>query len=92
MTHQQSAHDETPAPSREEVETLCILHAIGPGNCPKGDIATRLGLSSALTTVVAEGIEPLIARGWLELRDDRFWLTEAGHAWMKRRLSELGVA
>ncbi len=82
---------ESRAPSREEVETLCILHAVGPHGCPRADLATRLGLSSALAVAVAEGVEPLVARGWLALHDDRFSLTGPGHDWMQTRLSELGI-
>jgi hypothetical protein len=77
------------SPSREEIETLCILHAIGPHGCHTYDLATQLGLSPGLAQVVADGIQPLISLGWVDLNDNHFSLTESGHAWLEERRSAL---
>jgi hypothetical protein len=76
-------------PSREEIETLCVLHAVGPHGCPEGGLAARLGLSPALASAVAEGIAPLIRAGWVDLQDDQLSLTESGNRRLRERLSEL---
>lgn len=78
-----------PAPSREEIETLCILHAIGPHGCHVDDLAALLGLSPGLASVVAAGIQPLIFAGWVELHDTQFSLTDAGREWLQERRSTL---
>ncbi len=81
--------DEKPGPSREEIETLCILHAVGPHGCPVHDLARLLGLSPGLAPAVAAGVEPLIRAGWVDRRDDQFSLTDTGQEWLKARLSDL---
>jgi predicted transcriptional regulator len=90
-TNRDSNEGDHRAPSREEIECLCILHAVGVAGCPTGELASRLGLSPSLSSSVAEGAEPLIRRGWLDRADDRFSLTEAGHTWLTERLSDLKV-
>jgi DNA-binding MarR family transcriptional regulator len=87
-----SAHGEDNkkrGPSREEIESLCILHAVGPHGCLVRDLATLLGLSAGIASAVAAGVEPLIRAGWVDRRDDQFSLTEPGREWLKNRLSEL---
>ncbi len=76
-------------PSREEIETLCILHAIGLHGCQADDLATLLGLSPGLASAVAESVQPLISLGWVDLNDNHFSLTDAGHQWLKQRRSAL---
>jgi DNA-binding MarR family transcriptional regulator len=76
-------------PSREEIESLCILHAVGVLGCPARDLAARLGLSRELASAVAAGIEPLIRAGWIERRDEHVSLTDAGRQQLDRRLSDL---
>lgn len=39
-----AADDASPRPSRAEVETLCILLAVGPAGCGLGELPGRLGL------------------------------------------------
>lgn len=70
------------APSRAEIETLCILDAIGTG-CYQYDLARRLGFSPELAAAVATSVEPLRDAGLVELRDGQVFLTEAGSAWLK---------
>lgn len=77
--------------SRGEIETLSILHAVGPSGCHVGDLAARLGLSASLAAVVARGMEPVIVGGLLERLDERFRLTEHGREVLTKRLAELGL-
>jgi len=79
------------APSREEIESLCILDAVGDDGCEAGELAARLGLSPTIAYAVAEGAAPLIGAGLLERRGDRFTLTDSGYAWLRERLTELDV-
>ena len=79
-------------PSRGEIETLCVLHAVGSSGCQEGDLAARLGLSATLAGAVAEGMDRLITAGLLERVDARFSLTDAGRNKLKTRLAELALA
>lgn len=83
------AEGENTAPSREEIETLCILHAIGSHGCDMNDLAELLGLSRGLAAAVVEGTGQLISAGWVELNDSRFSLTDEGRDWLKQRRSAL---
>ncbi len=78
-------------PSREEIETLCILHAVGRRGCHTSDLPARFGLSPALADVLAEATAPLCAAGWLSVEDDRVATTDAGDRYLAERLAELGV-
>jgi len=77
--------------SREEIETLCVLSAIGEEGCPIGDLATRLGLSRTLAGAVADGMRALVDQGLLACEDDQFFLTEEGVDMLETRLAELGI-
>lgn len=79
-------------PSRGEIETLCVLHAVGPSGCRTGELAARLGLSATLAEVVAEGMERLVIVGLLERVDGRFTVSARGREQLKGRLAELGLA
>ena len=82
----------TPKVTREEIEKLCILHAVGVGGCTLCDLPERLGLSPTLTHAVAESLGPLLTLGWLVNDGGAVTRTEAGQRWLTRRLSELGVS
>ena len=86
-----SREEERRGPSREEIETLCVLHAVGADGCWTGDLAERLGLSPSLAALVAGGMDPLIRKGWLEERNGRFVVTDVGQEWLSQRLAEWGV-
>lgn len=86
-TNEDSIHK----PSRGEIETLCILHAVGPSGCRAGDLAARLGLSPTLASVVVHGIERMIFGGLLDQDDEWFRLTERGRETLTKRLAELGL-
>ena len=58
--------------SRSDIETLCVLHAVGKAGCRAGDLATRLGLSASLASAVADGMGGVIHSGLLDRSDDRY--------------------
>lgn len=84
--------EEATPPSREEIETLCILHTLVGGPCSVGELTSRLGLAPDVTHAVAAAIEPLVAAGHVEEREGLLRQTDAGRAWMDRRLAALGCA
>lgn len=79
-------------PSRAEIESLCILEAVGPDGCTSTQLAERLGLSPALADAVAEAAADLEASGWLSLEEERICRTDEGQAHLQARLQALGVA
>ncbi len=79
-------------PSREEIESLCIVHAAGLTWCSLTELAARLGLSRDLSSVMADAVAPLVAAGRVELQDGMVRATDAGWDWLQRRLAELGHA
>jgi hypothetical protein len=89
MTFHESAP--TNRPSRGLVEILCILHAIGTRGCPFGDVAGRLGLSETLSSVVAEGVRPLVLTGLLAVDEARFTVTDAGQEMLNPWLADLDL-
>lgn len=78
-------------PSRGEIETLCVLHAVGASGCRVGDLVARLGLSASLASVVAQGMERVIFSGLLERDEEWFRLTKPGREMLTKRLAELGL-
>jgi hypothetical protein len=81
----------SPGLSRDEIETLCILHAVGPDGCSVAELPVRLGISPTLAAHVVLAAAPLVDRGWLAREGDRMAPTEAGRERLTLRLSELGV-
>lgn len=74
-------------PTREEIETLCILHVVGRAGCKLDELPHLLGLSTALAEAVANCIEPLIGNGLLVLEDGGVKHTEAGSSYLTDRLA-----
>lgn len=66
--------------SRESVESLCLLHAIGD-RCEIVDLPARLGLAASLTKVLAEAIAPLVAQGLVLQSGEVLGVTSAGRSW-----------
>lgn len=94
MSHhaQDQASDEaTTNPSREEIETLCLLYAVGEGRRSLTDLTSRLGLSPALVGAVTESIQPLVTAELLELDEQGVTRTDAGARHLDDRLRGLGV-
>ena len=77
--------DKARGPSREEIETLCILHVVERGAEGAADVAEALGLARDLAPVVARAIESVAARGYLTAVEDRVTLTDAGRACLQER-------
>lgn len=71
--------------SRGDIETLCVLHAVGAGGCPAGDLAERLGLSASIAPEIAAGMDSLVNSGLLNLEDGHFSLTDAGRVRLEKR-------
>lgn len=85
--HESASSGERSGPSRQEIETLCILHAIGSSGCPVADLAPRLGFPTTLGGVVSESVNLLIFEGRVERRDERFALTDTGRDWLLTTLA-----
>jgi hypothetical protein len=78
-------------PSREEIEYLCLVHAVGPDGCATPKLAQRLGLSPELSQCIDEAVVVLLQDGRLESSCDSLTVTAAGREWLQRRLAELGI-
>ncbi len=66
--------------SREEIETLLLLEAIGDG-CPVGELAGRLGLCASLSAAVGEAARGL--SGLVEEGEAGFRLSAEGRLTLK---------
>jgi hypothetical protein len=64
--------------SRAEVETLCLLKAVGPEGCPPDQLPARLGLSPMLVDALSTATRPLIDTGLLAIDSGRIVLTSRG--------------
>ena len=83
---------ERPKTSRAEIETFCMLHAIGRHGCRRDELAGRLGLPAHLAGPVGDAATTMaVEPGWLAVKEDRLSLTEVGHVGLLARLAELGV-
>lgn len=72
--------------SRQEIETVCIVYALGTDGCTAEELTSRLGLGPSLTAVVVGVLESFVAEGWIARGDDRFFPSIAGREWVRRRL------
>lgn len=86
-TKPQETQNEKHPPSREEIESACILYVIGRAGCPADKLATLLGLSPQLTTAVANSVAPLVNAGWVVQNNQQLSLTDAGQLWLKEHLT-----
>lgn len=64
--------------SRRAIESLCLVHAVGPTGCTVAEFPGRLGLSPALSSVLARALEPLRDAGWVATSDGYITVTEVG--------------
>ncbi len=80
-----------PRPSREEIESLCVLHAVGSGGCSTADLAAGLGFSRELGRTLDRAVQQLVASGCLEVRSEGIFVSSGGNEWMRSRLAALGV-
>jgi hypothetical protein len=67
-----------PRLSRAEIETLCLLRAVGPDGCAPDQLPPRLGLSGMLEDALSTATRPLIDTGLLAIDNDRIVLTPRG--------------
>ena len=77
------------APSRGEIENLCLLSAIPDEGCALSELPVLMGLSPLLEEPVAEAIVPLVNAGWVQEVDRCVSVSAAGRAWLEERLSEM---
>ena len=81
--------------SRADIESLCILNAVGDDTCTPRQLAERLGLSGALATVLVDALQELSAAGLLASPEGDiggpYSVTEDGVAWMAERLAAAGL-
>jgi hypothetical protein len=82
--------DKVARPSRAEIESLCLLDVIGDGGTTVGELTARLGLPPELGSVIDQAILALVGRGYVTVGATQVSVTDAGRAWMERRVSELG--
>lgn len=80
--------------SRADIETLCILNAVGEGTCTPRQLAERLGLSVDLASVLLDVLQELAAGGLLVQQAGAvgevggpYSVTSEGTAWMAERLA-----
>lgn len=74
--------------SRSEIESLCLVHAIGSSGCSENELPERLGLAPSLAPVLAQCVGELIQAGWIGTVDGRFTVTDAGRAALADTLAE----
>lgn len=91
MNHPKRSVAEPERPSREEIEQLCLLHVIGE-RCPKDELASRLGLSPALSATILNSVTSLIMKAWVWDGGEALELTESGAAWLEARLASYGIS
>ena len=81
--------------SRADIETLCILNAVGEGTCTPRQLGERLGLSVDLASVLADVLQELAAGGLLVQQVGEvggpYSVTAEGAAWMADRLDSAGL-
>ncbi|HMR07490.1 MAG TPA: hypothetical protein PKA88_17030, partial [Polyangiaceae bacterium] len=77
VEHQGDENRGTPAITTDEIESLCIVYAVGDG-CALDDLAARLGLSPTLAAAMPAAVAPLAAIGLLEVHDGTVCPTLAG--------------
>lgn len=75
-----------PRPRRADIETYCLLTAVGTGGCPAHDLAERLGLSPTLAAAVGASTRALEDAGLVIRVDDVLARTEEGNLWLSGAL------
>ena len=70
-------------PTRGEIETLCMLFAVGDG-CTTGELTARLGLSPTIADAVGSAATTLVEGGLLRVDGESFRITDAGRAALVR--------
>lgn len=84
-----SQHTERSRPSRQEIEALCILHAIGDDGCEAHALAGRLGFPNTLANTISLGASSLVEQGLVCVEAARFSRSDKGARWLRERLAEL---
>ena len=77
--------------SRQDIETLCILDAVGEAGSSGAGLTGRLGLAVGLAPAMAVALGELRDLGWLEEREGTFHLTAEGRSWLVERLAVVGL-
>jgi hypothetical protein len=81
---------ETPrAPSREEVENLCLLCSIARSPCSFEELAERLGLCRELGPAMGAAVEALVSTSRAQVADGILSITAEGREWLRSRLFQL---
>ena len=88
---EQNGSDGTQRLSRAEIETLCVLHAVGSG-CSMEELTARLGFSRNLASIVGDAVHALTETANLAVDDEGLVeLTVAGRGYLRDRLVVAGV-
>lgn len=67
-------------PSRQLIEELCLLGAVGSAGCTVDELTRRLGLSPLLSKAVEKSAMTLVGQGYLSVAEAQISQTEAGRA------------
>ncbi len=76
--------------SRGEVETLCLLDAVGIDGAAATEVTDRLGLSSTLAVTVSDALETLVSSGLLVNVEGRYKLTDKGRIKLSTQQANVG--
>ena len=82
----------TPDLSRERVEKLVLLHAMGDSPTSTDEVTVRLGLHPHLAEAVGEALDELLRCGLVEVdEDERFSRSARGARELADVLAEVGA-
>lgn len=83
---------ESSKPSRAEIETLCVLYALGTRERTVRELIARLGVRTERISIVAGALAPLVASGWIAQDGEVLRRTDAGRDHLDASLQRFGVA
>jgi len=88
-------------PSRADVETLCLLEAIGSERRTPTEVSARLGWMPDMADAASRAVEKVVTLEYVAvLRDDsattsgsgvRYFVTDAGRTFLDAKLRQYGV-
>lgn len=83
------SHEDTKRLSREDIETLCVLEALGEGRCESGVLAMRLGFDTQHADVVRAAAVAISKKGYVTLDEASVTRTPEGTGWLRECLTAI---